>query len=288
MDYIDFLYQSAQKADINTTDNRSTDAVIVSNKKSLSQLLTLMTLEGDFPINVRIGTQIFDYHSFLKLDMGCDDVGETSLFLVIDALDPAIGNLRIKKSESVLLRMSTKRHNLEFQVKFLEVMGRNILRLSFPENIIIRTEKRAAIRISVDKKWGLAMDITRKAGITFPVKPINISSSGLFFQPLGKLPTVSDGSPIICHTKWKSQNIKCDTQATIIERASVDETVYYRCRFVFEQYDVAMRDLEALVATAQLRQIQRRREMFTDFQTPTEVGEKSKNKAKKKVTTDPL
>jgi hypothetical protein len=282
MDYIDFLYQGSTKVCTNSLGEQIKDAVVVDEKKNLAQLLTLMTMEGDFPINVRIGKQIFDYHSFLKLDMVGGMLGEANLYLIIDALDPAIGNLRIRKSSSVILRMSTKRHNLEFKVDFLEMMGRNILKLSFPENIIIRTEKRSAIRVSVDKKWSLSCTITRKAGITFPVKMINISSGGLFFQPSGKLPSIIDGGNVVCNFKWKSQNISCNTQAVIIERVSIDEVVYYRCRFTFEQYDSAMRELEALVATAQLRQIQRRRELFKDFKTPTEKDVVGKGKGSKK------
>ncbi len=189
MDYIDFLYQSAPKTSETHIGEQVKDAVIVEEKTSLNQLLTLMTMEGDFPINVRIGTQIFDYHSFLKLDIVTSMPGESNLYLIIDALDPAIGNLRIRKSDSVILRMSTKRHNLEFKVNFMDMVGRNVLKLSFPENIIIRIEKRSAIRVSVDTKWGLAGTVTRKAGITFPVKLLNISSGGLFFQPQGKLPS---------------------------------------------------------------------------------------------------
>ncbi|MBF0357911.1 MAG: PilZ domain-containing protein [Magnetococcales bacterium] len=281
MDYIDFLYQSATKVCKNSFGELIKDAVLVDEKKNLTQLLTLMTMEGDFPINVRIGKQIFDYHSFLKLDMVGGLQGVSNLYLIIDALDPAIGNLRIRKATSVILRMCTTRHNLEFKVDFLEMVGRNILKLSFPENIIIRTEKRSAVRVSIDKKCSLSCTVTRKAGITFPVKIINISSGGLFFQPTGKLPSIIDGGKIVCNFKWKSQNIRCNTKAVIIERVSIDEVVYYRCRFVFEQYDSAMRDLEAMVATAQLRQIQRRREMFKDFKTPTEIGASSKGRVSK-------
>ncbi len=269
---MDFLFQSAPKSE------EGNDAVIIKDKKNLAQLLTLMTLEGDFPINVRIGTQIFDYHSYLKLGMANDQVGTTNLFLIIDALDPAIGNLRIKKSSTVLIRMSTKRYNLEFQVQFIEVVGRNVLKLTFPEYSIIRTEKRAAVRISIDQKWGLTTSVTRKAGLTFPVKLVNISSGGLYFQPQGEIPQIGSGSEIICHFKWKPQKIKCDTKAIVIERVSIEETVHYRARFIFEQYDSAMRDLESMVATAQLRQIQRRRELFTDFETP--VGDNTFGKGK--------
>ncbi|MBF0194852.1 MAG: PilZ domain-containing protein [Magnetococcales bacterium] len=282
MDYIDFLYQSSPKISENMVGERLEDAVVCSEQKNLTQLLTLMTMEGDFPINVRIGNQIFDYHSFLKLDMISGDVGVTNLYLIIDALDPAIGNIRIRKSDSVMIRMCTKRHNLEFRVNYLELVKRNVLKLSFPEQIIIRTEKRESIRVSVDKSWGFTGSITRKAGITFPVKLINISSGGLFFQPVGELPSIMDGGEIECHFKWKSQNIRCDTQATIIERTSIDEVVYYRCRFIFEQYDSAMRDLEALVATAQLLQIQRRRELFKDFKTPSKTKGDGKAKGDKK------
>jgi hypothetical protein len=281
MDYIDFLFQSAPKAG-KDSGGESGDTVVIDKKKNLMQLLTLMTMEGDFPINVKIGDQIFDYHSFLKVDMTTDSEGEASLYLIIDALDPAIGNLRIRKSDSVILRMNTKRYNLEFQAKYLDTIGRNILRLSFPKNITIRTEKRASIRVSIDKSWGLITTVTRKAGITFPVNLLNISSGGLFFQPKGELPSIIDGGEVTTHFRWKTQNIICDTQTVIIERVSIEETVHYRGRFSFEQYDSAMRDLEALVATAQLRQIQRRRELFKDFKTPTEIGAASKDRIGKK------
>ncbi|MBF0382025.1 MAG: hypothetical protein HQL69_13460 [Magnetococcales bacterium] len=282
MDYIEFLYQSSPKIGKSLSGEQLDDAVVCSENKYLTQLLTLMTMEGDFPINVRIGRQIFDYHSFLKLDVVSGEVGATSLYLIIDALDPAIGNLRIRQSDSVVLRMCTKRHNLEFKVDYLELVRRNVLKLSFPEKIIIRTEKRASIRVSVDKNWGFEGKITRKAGITFPVKLINISSGGLFFQPKGELPSIMDGGDIVCHFNWKSQNIRCNTQASIIERDSIDEVVYYRCRFNFEQYDSAMRDLEAMVATAQLRQIQRRRELFKDFKTPSRKSDSSEKIVRKK------
>ena len=82
MDYIEFLYQSSPKISENLVGERLEDAVVCSENKNLTQLLTLMTMEGDFPINVRIGTQIFDYHSFLKLDIGGVNIDETNLYLI--------------------------------------------------------------------------------------------------------------------------------------------------------------------------------------------------------------
>ncbi|MBF0381147.1 MAG: PilZ domain-containing protein [Magnetococcales bacterium] len=281
MDFLDFLYESEPKASKNSFGENVDDAVVVSEKKTLMQLLSFMTMEGDFPINVRIGSQIFDYHSFLKLDMVPGQHMEANLYLIIDALDPAIGNLRIRKSSSVVIRMSTKRYNLEFVVNYIDLYRSNIFKLSFPETILIRTEKRSSVRVSIDKKWSLTANLTRDAGITFPVKLMNISSGGIYFKPPSKLPTLLDGGNVVCHFKWKSQNIVCNTSAAIIQNAIVDEVLYYRCRFQFEQYDISMRDLEALVATAQLRQIRRRKELYKDFKTPTEVGD-SNNKAGKK------
>ncbi|MBF0447367.1 MAG: hypothetical protein HQL67_04115 [Magnetococcales bacterium] len=282
MEFLDFLYQSAAKApltsSINSKKELSSDAALIDNKKNILQLLTLMTMEGDFPINVRIGNQIFDYHSFLKLDMIPGMKEEINLYLIIDALDPAIGNIRIRKSDSVMLRMNTKRYNLSFSVDYLDMVGRNVLKLSFPESLIIRTEKRQGIRISIDAKWGLTTTVTRDAGITFPVKTLNISSGGVYFQPSTKIPQIINGGHIICHFTWKSQKIDCHTNASIIENRIIEDILYYRARFRFEQYDSAMRELEALVATAQLRVIQRRRELFREFKTPTELGMASKNK----------
>ncbi|MBF0455207.1 MAG: hypothetical protein HQL72_10385 [Magnetococcales bacterium] len=275
MEYLDFLYQSAPKAKSIGLSKAPNDAVILDNKKNLMQLLTLMTMEGDFPIHVKIGNQIFDYHSFLKVDIIGGIQSEANLFLMIDALDPAIGNLRIRKCDSVVLKMNTSRYNLAFHVDFLEMVERNILKLSFPDQMTVRTEKRAAIRVSIDKKWGLKTQVTRDAGITFPVNLLNISSGGVYFQPKGSLPSIINGGHVVCHFKWKSQKINCNTQATIIEHQVIDEVLYYRARFQFEQYDSAMRELEALVATAQLRLIKRRREMFKEFKTPTEIGKDS-------------
>jgi hypothetical protein len=82
MDYIDFLYQSAPKTGEDSIGDKLDDAVIIEEKKPLVQLLSFMTMEGDFPINVRIGTQIFDYHSFLKLDIGGVNIDETNLYLI--------------------------------------------------------------------------------------------------------------------------------------------------------------------------------------------------------------
>lgn len=278
MEYIDFLYQSAPKAPVGKSGKLLPDAVIIDKRKNLTQLLTLMTMEGDFPINVKIGNQIFDYHSFLKVDMIGGLEGETNLYLIIDALDPAIGNLRIRKSDSVILKMNTHRYNLSFDVNYVEMVERNVLKLSFPEKIIIRTEKRAAIRVTIDRDWGLKTTVTREAGITFPVKIINISSGGIYFQPEATLPTIIGGGHITCHFNWKSQHINCNTNATVIEHNELNGELFYRARFNFEQYDSAMRDLEALVATAQLRHIQHRRELFKDFKTPTEIGSANKNK----------
>lgn len=268
MDFIDFLYQMTPKAQDDKKRTIPRDAVEISDSKNLKQLLSLMTMEGDIPIHVRIGHQIFDYHSFLKLDMTFGFEAQTNLYLVIDALDPAIGNLRIRKSDSVTVRMNTKRYNLEFEVVYIETIGRNVLKLSFPETLLIRTEKRASVRVTIDSKWGIQAIGTRDAGLTFPLKMINISSGGLYFQPVGELPQLSDGGHVAFQFSWKSQNIVCTTHSTIIERISWENTAYYRCRFVFEQYDSAMRDLESLVATTQLLQIQRRRELFTDFKMP--------------------
>ncbi|MBF0421738.1 MAG: hypothetical protein HQL73_01975 [Magnetococcales bacterium] len=260
MDLFDFIYQAARSRYPKGVAD-SPDAVCIDDSTQLQQLIAILTMDGEIPIVLHIGTNIFDYHSSLKM-VGSIGSSEKNLYLLIKALIPPIGNIRIRHADLITISMNSKHFNFVMEVKYLEQPGKNILKMSFPKEVIIRTEKRKSVRVNIDPAWNVTLEaaVGRKKAFTPTVE--NISYGGFYFKASGNRPNLSPGQKIIFRFSWPDLKLDTRVSAILIGMCSKYGDPYFRAHFAFEIYDKTMQQIESLVASAQSVHLQRRRTLF--------------------------
>lgn len=260
MDFLDFVYQSA-RVQFPKGLPGSPDAVRISDGVQLQQVMAIVTMDGEIPILLHIGDQIFDYHSHLKMAGGVGSP-EKNLYLLIDALTPPIGNLRIRHADVIVISLNTKSYNLVMEVRFIERIGGNIFKISFPKEIVIRTEKRKSIRVNIDPSWDIVMEVAVGRKEAFKPKLENISYGGFYFKAPSQHPRLVSGQDNLIRFSWPSMKLDAKINSTIIEMCSRNGDPFFRACFAFEVYDRLMQQVEVLVASAQSLHLQKRKALF--------------------------
>lgn len=256
MDFLDFVYQGA-KAQQPAGHAKSPDVVRVNDAMMLQQLMVILTMDGEIPILLQIGHQIFDYHSHLKMATGKGE-SEKSMYLLIDALTPSIGNMRIRHADVITIGLNTKAYNVVMNVNFIEQIDSDVLKITFPKEVLIRTEKRKSVRVNIDPTWNVVLDVAIGRKETFKPSLENISFGGFYFKAPKQHPRLFSGQECTAHFIWST--IKLDTKITIkiIEACKARGTPFFRAHYAFEIYDRSMQKMESLVAYAQSLHLQRR------------------------------
>ncbi|MBF0110326.1 MAG: hypothetical protein HQL76_14240 [Magnetococcales bacterium] len=260
MDFLDFVYQNARVRFPRGIPD-SPDAVRIDDPVLLQQLLTILTLDGEVPILLHMGDQIFDYHSFLKMAAG-DGGTEKNLYLLIQALIPPIGNLRIRRADLVVLSLNTRAYNVVMEVHFIEQLGNHALKISFPREVIIRTEKRKSVRVNVDAAWNLHLEMAVGRKEVLRPRLENVSYGGFYFKAPEQHPRLDSGGQCLARFLWPSMKIDTRINTTIIETCGKNGDPFFRARFTFEIYDKTMQQMESLVASAQSMHLKKRNALF--------------------------
>ncbi|MBF0147202.1 MAG: hypothetical protein HQL84_04640 [Magnetococcales bacterium] len=260
MDFLDFVYQTARvrypKGYLN-----SPDAVRVDDPVLLQQLMAVLTMDGEMPILLHIGEQIFDYHSYLKMAGGMGHT-DKSLYLLIDALTPPIGNVRIRHADIIVISLNTQTYNVVMEVNFIERLGGNVLKITFPREVIVRTEKRKSVRVNIDSAWNIVLEVAVGRKEAFKPRLENVSYGGFYFKAQNHHPKLASGDQHTVHFIWPSMKIETRVNTTLIETCSKNGDPFFRARFTFEIYDKSMQQIESLVASAQSMHLQRRKALF--------------------------
>ncbi|MBF0370963.1 MAG: PilZ domain-containing protein [Magnetococcales bacterium] len=263
MEFLDFIYKMHSTEEEGAIINPN-HKVTVTDPKLISQIIMMMTMEGDQPIRLHFGRQIFNYHSYLKVNIREFQAAD-SLYLLIDALDPPIGNIRIRSSQFIDIQMFTKKYFLGFRVSYLDLVKKNLFKLSFPNELMVKREKRASIRVKTDSKWKISTLITREAGITFPVQLRDISVGGLCFDCKENIPKINKASTLTCQFEWKELDAPLTLSASVVEGFVEEDLCGYRGRFLFDSYDDSLRALERMVSAMQLKYLKRRKKYFKEW-----------------------
>ena len=252
MDILDLIYaHNLQQKREQAHTAVVSDHVFVSDHKQIIQILTLLTHENQNPIIVKTEQHSFDYYSFLKLHNAYSPEN-ASLFLILDALDPPIGNIRIKVSSYVILRVFTDQYCFEMSVNMIGTINGKF-KLSLPKKIGIQKERRAALRIKIDPKWHLETQGRRLAGIDIPIEIDNISLGGICFTCAQYIPKIMEGLHLEIHLVWPEKEVDLTLEVVVIDIIQLPGIVKYRyhTRYRFENYDRTVRSLEEMVTDMQ-------------------------------------
>ncbi|MBF8274037.1 MAG: hypothetical protein HW380_3142 [Magnetococcales bacterium] len=264
MDFLDFLYQAARSR-YPKGYLGSPDAVRIDDTVQLQQLMAILTMDGEMPILLHIGDQIFDYHSYLKM-AGTRGSSEKNLYLLIDALTPPIGNIRIRHADMITISLNTTSHNVVMDVGFIERIGGNVLKITFPQEVIVRTEKRKSVRVNIDPAWDVSLEMAVGRKDAFRPKLENVSFGGFYFRAPAQHPKLAADQHRTARFAWPTMKLDVQVKIEIIEMCKKNGETFFRYRFSFDSYDKAMQKMESLVAHAQSLHLQRRQALFNQWE----------------------
>lgn len=270
MDILDLIYDHhvqkiRAKAHEGFKSTCAPEGVVVTEQKQIIQIMTLLAGENKSPITVKTETQMFEYHSYLKLHKK-DSFDDSSLFLIADALDPPIGNVRVRISSSVVIRVFSEKYCFEMSVNMLGTM-KGKFKLSLPAGITIQKERRSSVRVRVNPKWEVELQGTRMAGVQLPVIVDNLSLGGLCFYCSKHIPHVLQGLQVDLKILWPSHELELDASVYVVDISTFKDTdtSRYHTRFRFENYDKTVRTLETMVADMQREMLESRKKLYVDW-----------------------
>ncbi|MBF0186847.1 MAG: hypothetical protein HQL50_02865 [Magnetococcales bacterium] len=221
-----------------------------------------------FSVQIQLDNKIFFYYSHFrqrKRSQLSFDRGGLFLYIHIGALDPPIGNIRIRTSETITLRFFTQRHLLETTLAFHRVIDNEYIKLSFPERLIVQNEKRKSFRVPVNKDLAISAQVLRPAKVKpFKISFLDITSDGFACVCQEEITPLTKDARLILEISSPSSRNVIRTEALFIEHFTHDDACAMRARFLFENYEEC-RQVEELVAFIQRNFLQRRRSIYKKF-----------------------
>ena len=239
----------------------------VETLEEISKLL-IMILEEKFPVRVFLGNSSFPYYSHFEWELLEDDSGkivdskahlEQGAFLLLAALDPPIGNLKIRTASEINIEFFTKRHLLNCSVSLKKITGSKKLSLSFPQKLAQKPQRRSSFRAPIARSMDIIVSVTRPSGIAFGVKLSDLSVGGTSFYPTGATPRIADHSRVELDIRYPEGQINVD--AIILGSFSKDGEQFFRSQFLVADHKTAS-DLGELVNYLQRESVQKRVQTF--------------------------
>lgn len=149
-------------------------------------LLNMLT-EQSLPIEVQLDSSLRDYHTVLRFVSGTDDLD--GLYMLVDALDPNIGNIKIRSSSDVTLGVFHENYLIEISSYFVGMVPlQKLIRLTLPSSVVMRKQKRGKYRVRIDEAWDVKNTIIRPTGLKVPTRITDISVGGFSFESIRKTP----------------------------------------------------------------------------------------------------
>ena len=218
-------------------------------------LLNLLTTQS-LPIEAQLDSSVRDYHTILRFVSGSDDLD--GLYMLIDALDPSVGNIKIRSSSDVTLKVFHEKYLIEIVVYFVGVVPRQqLIRLTLPSSISLMKQKRGKYRVRVEEKWKVKCDFVRPSGLKVPCKILDISAGGFSFESLKDSPKLNPNAKIKCQiTSAETKDI--NVRAKVLS-CDLTKSMYLkgRCRFLFENAKDEQQ-VNGMVAAFQRLKLQKR------------------------------
>ncbi|OSM05237.1 hypothetical protein [Magnetofaba australis] len=226
--------------------------------------IIIKAIEDNLPVQLTIGEQDpFTYYTYFEREHENTIYLKEARYVLIAALDPPIGNIKIRNAVYVDAQMFTDTTLVRARLRFQKVRESKIIQLSFPAKLEQEPQKRAVIRAKIDPKWALNLEIIRPSGVKFDAKAYDIGTGGLAFYPVKKdLPRITDGSRSEVVIHWpEGKPIRID--AMLIGEFSKEGYTGYRCRFMIGNYELA-KQIEEMVAWVQRQTLKKRTRLFKD------------------------
>ena len=230
--------------------------------------LLIAVLEEKLPVRVFLGNSSFPYYSHFEWELIEDSQGkiidskvylEQGRYLLLAALDPPIGNLKIRTATKISVEFFTKFHLLDCLVRLEQITGTRKLRVSFPEKLRQKQQKRSSFRSPVDKEMKLLASITRPSGVVFKAMFCDLGVGGGAFYPVGATPRIAEHSRVSMHITYPEGEVVVD--AIIRGTFAKEGEQVFRAQFLIANHKTAG-DVGELASYVQRENMQKRVNTF--------------------------
>ena len=226
----------------------------------ISGILEEMISENH-PFKIRLNDQEFSYYTrFYNYPTMMKDIHDGK-HLLIDPIDPPIGNIKIIQSNKVTLESFTSSYLVKASVQFLSRQERNVIKLSYPKALDIEKQKRTDIRVPIDPSWGVIVKVIYPAGMSFLGPVINLSKNGICFvcqTPIANIDKLPSMKLIVI---WEDKKMKAQGDAEILSYHIQEGGVYYYARFWFES-SADVRSVQKMLSSLQKNYQAKRAALF--------------------------
>nr|CRH05008.1 conserved protein of unknown function with a pilZ domain [Candidatus Magnetococcus massalia] len=219
-------------------------------------------IEEHLPVQIQLNDEqdAFTYYTYFERQNDTTLYLEDGRYALLGALDPPVGNIKVRNATFVFLQMFTELHLVRTKVRFQKIFDQKIIQIGFPRYLQQEPQKRATVRASIESRWPFSLDIIRQSGVKFTAKPFDLSTGGCAFYYSGKIPKITEGSRVDVVVHWP-QGAAITVEAAVIGPFSKAGHSGYRLRFLVGSYDLA-RQLEEVVTLAQRMKLKKRTKMF--------------------------
>ncbi|MBF0462324.1 MAG: PilZ domain-containing protein [Magnetococcales bacterium] len=237
---------------------------------SLSAMLPLLTtvLEEKFPVQIFLNNAATSFYSHFEWELLEDEKGqvlqsknylERGEYLLLAAMDPPIGNLKIRNSTEIRLEFASKHHLIECETTLDLITPARKICLAFPKKLKQKQQQRLAVRVPVERTMTVVASIVRPSGIVFDAKFCDVSSGGAAFFAMGATPRIADHSRVEMTITYPGGKVMVD--AVVLGTFSKNGEQVFRAQFLVDSHKTSS-DINALVAHVQRENIQRRKKLL--------------------------
>ncbi len=200
--------------------------------------LFVTVLEEKYPVRVSLSNATSPYYSHFEWELMEDEMGqvvqsknylEKGQYLLLAALDPPIGNLKIRSATEIRMEFASKYHLLECETTLDLITPARKICLAFPKNLHQKPQQRSAVRVPVERNLPVVASVVRPSGIVFEAKFRDISTGGVSFFATGATPRIADQSRV--EMTITSPAGKMEVDAVIVGSYSKDGEQVFRAQF---------------------------------------------------------
>ena len=252
-----FLKKTLGTTTRNTTQKETTrtEETVTSLSAIADMLVTV--LEEKLPVRLFLGRSSLVYYTHLEWELVENKEGEVhesahhlrqGEYLLLAALDPPIGNIKVRSATEISMEFFTRFHLLHCPITLQHITGTKKLCFSFPKELQRKPQSRSSFRAPVSRTMDIALTVVRPSGIRFDAKFDDVATGGAAFFPIGTTPRIADHSRLELNITYPDDTIAVD--AVVLGSFVRDGEHFFRTQFLIDSHNTA-NAINTLVAYVQ-------------------------------------
>ncbi|MEG3640893.1 PilZ domain-containing protein [Magnetococcus sp. PR-3] len=219
-------------------------------------------IEEHLPVQLQLEEgDAFTFFTYFEKENEETSYLEQARYVLIDALDPPLGNIKIRSAVFVDISMFTELHLVRTKLRFQKIIEGKTIQLSFPRYLQQEPQKRAMVRAKLESQWKFNLEIIRESGVKFNAKAYDISTGGVAIYYKDKIAKITEGSRVETVIYWpEGPPIRVDS--IVIGQFSKEGYTGYRVRFLVGSFDIN-EALGKVVSLAQRMSLTKRTRLFS-------------------------